>query len=281
MGDTLKALAVTHRGLSARDDGAVRASFDAAVGTWWVWGALVTIALMMLTVAIAPVYIAPLFNTYTPLKPSPIRDEILRLAHANGISAQEVYQVDASRQTTRGSAPTSAVSSAPSGSPSTTTCSTARRRPRSRPCSGHEMGHYVLNHGYKMLLALGARHRAAASRSSRGCSIGWPPATWPDGASWRVDGSRRAAADRPAALVLHLPADTRHQHDRPHERVRGRHLRSQRRTTARRLRGGSAAVERLPQDGSRVRSRRWSSTTIPSGRTRIFTAMQWKAFAKP
>jgi STE24 endopeptidase len=71
---------------------------------WWIWGSLVTIAFLMVIVAIGLVYIAPLFNAYTPLPPSPVRDNILRLAHANGISANEVYEMDASRQSTRVSA---------------------------------------------------------------------------------------------------------------------------------------------------------------------------------
>ncbi len=104
--------------------------------------------------AIAPVYIAPLFNTYTTLKPSPVRDGILRLAHANGISAQEVYQVDASRKTTRVSANVSGLL----GTERITLNDNLLNRASPAAIQavlGHEMGHYVLNHGYKGLLALG------------------------------------------------------------------------------------------------------------------------------
>jgi STE24 endopeptidase len=52
----------------------------------------------------AAVYVAPLFNSYTPLEDARIRDPILSLARSNGIGVKKVYVVDASRQTTRISA---------------------------------------------------------------------------------------------------------------------------------------------------------------------------------
>jgi STE24 endopeptidase len=75
---------------------------------WWVWGAGVSIVLLAFTFLIAPVYVAPLFNTFKKLENPKIKDPILSLARANGIPVTEVYEVDASRQTTRVSARTSA-----------------------------------------------------------------------------------------------------------------------------------------------------------------------------
>ena len=53
---------------------------------------------------IAPVYIEPLFNTYKPITDPKIRDPILAMAQANEIPLKQVFEVDASRQTTRVSA---------------------------------------------------------------------------------------------------------------------------------------------------------------------------------
>ena len=53
---------------------------------------------------IAPVYIEPLFNTYKPLTKPEISDPILAMARANQIPVKQVFEVDASRQTTRVSA---------------------------------------------------------------------------------------------------------------------------------------------------------------------------------
>src|SRR5437868_10985503 len=45
-----------------------------------------------------------LFNTYKPLTDPKIRDPILAMARANEIPVKQVFEVDASRQTTRVSA---------------------------------------------------------------------------------------------------------------------------------------------------------------------------------
>ena len=123
--------------------------------TWWIWGALTTIAFLVFAVAVSPVYIAPLFNTYTPLAHGAVRDDILRLAHANGIKADEVYEVDASRQTTRVSANVSGMF----GTERITLNDNLLKRASPAAIEavmGHEMGHYILNHVYKMLLAFGS-----------------------------------------------------------------------------------------------------------------------------
>jgi STE24 endopeptidase len=72
--------------------------------TWHVWGAVAAILFQAILIIISPVFIAPMFNKYTPLMDAQIRDPILRIARQNGISATNVYQVDASRQSKRISA---------------------------------------------------------------------------------------------------------------------------------------------------------------------------------
>ncbi len=69
--------------------------------TWWIWGSGVSLVFLAIVTFIAPVYIAPLFNDYTPLEEGPLKERVLSLARANGVPADEVYQYDASRQTTR------------------------------------------------------------------------------------------------------------------------------------------------------------------------------------
>src|SRR5437660_2382905 len=105
-------------------------------------------------VFIAPVYIEPLFNTYKPITNPAIRDPILAMAQANEIPVKQVLEVDASRQTTRVSANVSGF------------LGTARialndnllkqcTLPEIRMVMAHEMGHYVLNHGAKLLTYFG------------------------------------------------------------------------------------------------------------------------------
>jgi len=119
-----------------------------ATRTWWLWGAGVAIVFAMFFATIAPVYIAPLFNTYKSLPDSPLKAQILSMARANGIPATDVYWFDASRQSKR-------ISANVSGMFGTTRISlNDNLLNRSTPAEikavlGHEMGHYVLNHVYK------------------------------------------------------------------------------------------------------------------------------------
>lgn len=122
--------------------------------TWHIWGALFTIGFLVFTVVIGPVYIAPLFNKYTVLNDAKVVDPILRLARANGIAADKVYEMDASKQTKRVSANVSGFL----GTMRITLNDNLLNR-----CSlaeieavmGHEMGHYVMNHVLKMMLFFG------------------------------------------------------------------------------------------------------------------------------
>src|SRR3954447_19637177 len=67
---------------------------------WWAVGALATVVLSAVFVSYGPVVIDPLFNEFTPLQDSPLRSEVLALAHKDGVDVGEVYRVDASRRTT-------------------------------------------------------------------------------------------------------------------------------------------------------------------------------------
>jgi STE24 endopeptidase len=116
--------------------------------TWWIWGSVVSILLLAFAVLIAPVYIFPLFNKITPLEDPKVTQPILSMARANGIAADKVYQIDASRQTTRMSANVSGF-----GHTMRITLNDNLLRRGSpeeiQSVMGHEMGHYVLHHVYK------------------------------------------------------------------------------------------------------------------------------------
>ena len=117
---------------------------------WPYVGAVAAVVFIMISALITPVFVAPLFNKYSLLEDAAIRDPILRLARQNGIPVSKVYQVDASRQSNRVSANVSGFM----GTDRITLNDNLLRR-----CSpqaimavmGHEMGHYVLNHVYKMI----------------------------------------------------------------------------------------------------------------------------------
>jgi STE24 endopeptidase len=97
---------------------------------------------------LAPVFIFPIFNKITKLDDPKVTTPILSMARANGIPAREVYEIDASRQTTRMSANVSGL-----GKTMRITLNDNLLRRGSleeiQSIMGHEMGHYVLNHTYK------------------------------------------------------------------------------------------------------------------------------------
>lgn len=113
--------------------------------TWWIWGSGVSICFLIFFIMIAPVFIFPLLNKYTVLDDPKITQPILKLARANGIPAEKVYMVDASRQTTRMSANVSGY-----GKTMRITLNDNLLRRGSpeeiQSIMGHEMGHYVLHH---------------------------------------------------------------------------------------------------------------------------------------
>jgi STE24 endopeptidase len=168
------------------------AVFRRAPQTWWLGGTFVVVALSFFGNFIAPLYVEPLFNTYKPITDPKIRDPILAMARANEIPVTQVFEVDASRQTTR-------VSANVAGLWGTTRIAlndnllTQCTVPEIRAVMAHEMGHYVLNHGARLTIYLGLL-------AFFGFAIGrlvfdWALRRW--GEQWQV----RGVAD-PASLPL-------------------------------------------------------------------------------
>lgn len=117
---------------------------------WWIWGTAGGLVLMVTLMTLSPVLIDPLFNTYKPVEDGPVKSAVLTMAHANGVPVDNVYVFDASRQTTRISANVSGLF----GTAAVRLNDNLLRRTSEaeiRAVMSHELGHYVLNHGLKML----------------------------------------------------------------------------------------------------------------------------------
>jgi STE24 endopeptidase len=133
---------------------ALYAAFRHAPRSWWLWGAGVSVLFTVIAIAVGPVFVEPLFNTYTPLTDESIRGPILRLARANGVPATDVFVVDESKQTTRISANVAGFLG---------TERIALNDNLLKRCSvaeietvmAHEIGHYALNHVYGLIVELG------------------------------------------------------------------------------------------------------------------------------
>ena len=151
--------------------------------TWHIWGAIAAMLFVIFTVMIAPVYLLPMFNKVTRLDDPKVTQPILSMARANGIPAHDVFQIDASRQTTRMSANVSGF-----GKTMRITLNDNLLRRGSpeeiQSVMGHEMGHYVLNHIYKDMLFIFVVIVAFFAFLRWGLT--WTLARW--GAQWHIQG---------------------------------------------------------------------------------------------
>ena len=118
---------------------------------WWLWATGALAAMMAVMIMLAPIFIEPLINKYTPMADGPVKAEILRIAHEQKIPTNDVYVVDASKQTKRISANVAGLG------PTIRIALNDNLLNRSnihgiKAVMGHEMGHYKLYHIQKLLL---------------------------------------------------------------------------------------------------------------------------------
>jgi STE24 endopeptidase len=126
----------------------------AAHETWWVWGGGLAILFLIVQLIIAPVFIAPLFNDHAPLPDGPLKTKIAALAAANQISAGDINVSDASRQSNRISAHLSGFL----GTARITLSDNLLRNGSEDEVLavvGHEIGHYVMGHTTRAILLQG------------------------------------------------------------------------------------------------------------------------------
>ena len=241
---------------------------------WWLWGTAATGLLLALMIMIAPIFIEPLLNKYTPLAQGPVRSEILRIAHEQGIPADEVFVVDASRQTKRISANVSGLG------PTIRIALNDNLLNRSniagiKAVMGHEMGHYKLNHIQKLLFYLTLMALAGFA------FVAWaaPKLLARHGEKWGV----RELADPASApllyallAVLALPAGILFNSViRYHESEADAFG-----LDAAREPDGFAMTAMQLSEYRKIEPAPWEEVLFydhPSGRTRVRMAMEWKA----
>jgi STE24 endopeptidase len=242
--------------------------------TWHLWGAGAAIVFLMISALIGPVFIAPLFNTYTLLEDARIRDPILRIARQNGIPATNVYQVNASRQSNRISANVSGFL----GTERITLNDNLLKRASPEAIlavMGHEMGHYVLNHIYKAIAFYVILYAAFFALLRKG--LEWSLARWGD--SWGIRGITDPAVLPLAALILGTILFLATPIQNTLTRVQEYEADIFGLNTSRQPDGFAEAALLLGEyrklDPSPIEE--FLLFDHPSGRTRIFAAMRWKA----
>ena len=117
---------------------------------WWLYTAILAVPFIVFVQLIQPIWIDPLFNQFGPMKDKALETEILQLADRSGIEGGRVFEVAKSVDT-------KALNAYVNGFGSTTrivlwdTILKALDRRQLLIVMGHEMGHYVLHHIWKLM----------------------------------------------------------------------------------------------------------------------------------
>jgi len=118
---------------------------------WWLYTGLLAIPFLFAVILIQPIWIDPLFNKFGPMKDTALEASILRLAARVGIAGGRVFEVEKSEDTKR-------VNAYVTGLGTTKrivlwdTIIAKLNEPELLFVMGHEMGHDVLGHIWKLIL---------------------------------------------------------------------------------------------------------------------------------
>jgi STE24 endopeptidase len=110
---------------------------------WWAWAGALAAGLLAVVILLAPVFIEPLFNTYTPAPAGPTREAVAALAGRAGVPSDKIYVYDGSRQSNRYAANVSGLFGSARVALSDTMFAKGADIGEVRAVVGHEIGHYV------------------------------------------------------------------------------------------------------------------------------------------
>ena len=118
---------------------------------WWLWSggltAIATSALLLLS----PILIEPLFNDYQPVPAGEVRDALVVMAEEAGVPTERIFVYDGSRQSNNFTANVSGL-----GGSARIAISDVAFKGASldevRAVTGHEIGHYVLGHVWRIVI---------------------------------------------------------------------------------------------------------------------------------
>jgi len=112
---------------------------------WWLWTSALALPFYALTLLIAPLWIAPLFNKFGPMTDKVLESEVLAEAKRAGVEGARVFEVNKSVDTAKVNAYVTGVGSSKRIVLWDTLI--ARLSPAQvKSVVGHELGHYVLGH---------------------------------------------------------------------------------------------------------------------------------------
>jgi Zn-dependent protease with chaperone function len=118
---------------------------------WWLWTGLLGLPFYALTLVLVPLWIAPLFNKFGPMKNKALEAEVLATAQRAGVEGARVFEVEKSVDTKKVNAYVTGIGSTKRIVLWDTLL--AKLTPaQTKFVVGHELGHYVLGHVWTSML---------------------------------------------------------------------------------------------------------------------------------
>jgi Zn-dependent protease with chaperone function len=118
---------------------------------WWMYTGAFSVPLIVFLVLVEPIWVAPMYNKFTPMKDKALESQILGLASRAGIEGSRVFEVEKSVDTKALNAYVTGVGQTKRIVLWDTII--ARLSPRELlAVMGHEMGHYVLGHVWRFIV---------------------------------------------------------------------------------------------------------------------------------
>ena len=122
---------------------------------WWLWSGGLAAFAAAATILLAPILIEPIFNEYKPVPEGPVRTALLKMADEAKIPHDRVLMFDGSRQSNNFTANVSGVF----GSARIAISDIAMKQAsldEVKAVTGHEIGHYVLGHVWRIVFVIAA-----------------------------------------------------------------------------------------------------------------------------
>jgi STE24 endopeptidase len=114
--------------------------------TWWLWMGVATTATTVIFFILSLFLVEPLFNTYKPAPPGPVRDEVVAMAKAVGMPTDKILIYNGSKQSNRYTANAGGIFGYGRVAMSDVMFQKDADLSEVKGVVGHEMGHYVRKH---------------------------------------------------------------------------------------------------------------------------------------
>ncbi|MEL7452378.1 MAG: M48 family metallopeptidase [Pseudomonadota bacterium] len=121
--------------------------------TWWIWSGGLVAAFISVLLLLGPVLIEPLFNSYEPVPEGEVRTALEAMAAEADIPADRIFMFDGSRQSNNFTANVSGIGSSARIAISDIAIGGATLD-EVKAVTGHEIGHYVLGHIWRIVVTL-------------------------------------------------------------------------------------------------------------------------------